>query len=168
MKFKHILAAVVIAAVGVANSYAKTYNLNQPLGYPDFFPIVSDANGINNGAPFGINPDSVAPGSFTDIFNFSLSNQLNVWAEFQAVVAGGFVNPGPVIGPVAMGATSGGLTSYSFNVTGTATTQYGVYTMLLNAAPIPEPEAFAMLLAGLGLVGAIARRRNRAGVALAA
>lgn len=29
------------------------------------------------------------------------------------------------------------------------------------AAPIPEPESYAMLLAGLGLVGFIARRRNR-------
>lgn len=32
----------------------------------------------------------------------------------------------------------------------------------LHAAPIPEPETYAMLLAGLGLIGAIARRRNRA------
>jgi hypothetical protein len=30
----------------------------------------------------------------------------------------------------------------------------------LHAAPIPEPETYAMLLAGLGLIGAIARRRR--------
>ena len=30
------------------------------------------------------------------------------------------------------------------------------------AAPIPEPETYAMLLAGLGMVGVIARRRQRA------
>ena len=29
----------------------------------------------------------------------------------------------------------------------------------LVAAPVPEPESYAMILAGLGLVGAIARRR---------
>jgi hypothetical protein len=29
-------------------------------------------------------------------------------------------------------------------------------------APVPEPETYAMLLAGLGLMGAIARRRNKA------
>jgi hypothetical protein len=30
----------------------------------------------------------------------------------------------------------------------------------LHAAPIPEPETYAMLLAGLGLIGAVARRRR--------
>jgi hypothetical protein len=30
----------------------------------------------------------------------------------------------------------------------------------LTVAAVPEPESYAMLLAGLGLVGAIARRRK--------
>jgi len=29
------------------------------------------------------------------------------------------------------------------------------------AAPVPEPETYAMMLAGLGLMGAIVRRRKR-------
>jgi hypothetical protein len=29
------------------------------------------------------------------------------------------------------------------------------------AAPVPEPETYAMLLAGLGLMGAVARRRSK-------
>jgi hypothetical protein len=33
--------------------------------------------------------------------------------------------------------------------------------MLAFANPVPEPETYAMLLAGLGLMGAIARRRNK-------
>jgi hypothetical protein len=32
----------------------------------------------------------------------------------------------------------------------------------LNVTPVPEPHEWAMLLAGLGMVGAIARRRRRA------
>jgi hypothetical protein len=36
---------------------------------------------------------------------------------------------------------------FAFNITGTAT-------------PVPEPETYAMLLAGLGIVGAVARRRR--------
>lgn len=31
----------------------------------------------------------------------------------------------------------------------------------INVAAVPEPESYAMLLAGLGLIGALARRRNR-------
>lgn len=31
-----------------------------------------------------------------------------------------------------------------------------------NIAPVPEPETYAMLLAGLGLMGAVARRRKQA------
>jgi len=31
-----------------------------------------------------------------------------------------------------------------------------------TVTPVPEPETYAMLLAGLGVMGAIARRRSRA------
>lgn len=41
--------------------------------------------------------------------------------------------------------------------------QVGGFNANELAAPIPEPEAYAMMLAGLGLVGAVVRRRRRAG-----
>jgi hypothetical protein len=33
-------------------------------------------------------------------------------------------------------------------------------SQVITAAPVPEPESYAMLLAGLGLVGWAARRRE--------
>ncbi|RPJ44675.1 MAG: PEP-CTERM sorting domain-containing protein [Betaproteobacteria bacterium] len=33
--------------------------------------------------------------------------------------------------------------------------------MSLNLAPVPEPEIYAMMAAGLGLMGFVARRRQR-------
>lgn len=36
------------------------------------------------------------------------------------------------------------------------------YVLNITAAPVPEPESYAMLLAGLGVIGAIARRRKAA------
>ena len=39
--------------------------------------------------------------------------------------------------------------------------QGGSYQIQMSAAPVPEPESYALLLAGLGLVGAIARRRGK-------
>lgn len=40
--------------------------------------------------------------------------------------------------------------------------QLGIYqhAFLLSVTPVPEPEAYAMMLAGLGLVGVMARRRR--------
>lgn len=35
------------------------------------------------------------------------------------------------------------------------------FTTYAVAAPVPEPETYAMLLAGLGIIGAVARRRTR-------
>jgi hypothetical protein len=36
-------------------------------------------------------------------------------------------------------------------------------TAFTVTAPVPEPETYAMLLAGLGVVSAVARRRKRVG-----
>ena len=36
----------------------------------------------------------------------------------------------------------------------------GSYLGFLNVAPVPEPETYAMLLAGLGIIGTIVRRRK--------
>ncbi len=40
-------------------------------------------------------------------------------------------------------------------------TSGGVYTWHASALPVPEPETYAMLLAGLGLLGLKARRRGQ-------
>jgi hypothetical protein len=40
------------------------------------------------------------------------------------------------------------------------TGNYGIYTVHGNLAPVPEPESYAMFLAGLGVIGAVARRRQ--------
>ena len=37
----------------------------------------------------------------------------------------------------------------------------GSYTIYGNLAPVPEPETYAMFLAGLGIIGAVAGRRRK-------
>ena len=64
-----------------------------------------------------------------------------------------------VAGPLAAG-------NYYLSVVGaTAGSAGGIYTGSITAnpplAPVPEPESYAMLLAGLGVMGAIAIRRNK-------
>ena len=91
----------------------------------------------------------------------------------------GFVNGGTVqlfaTGLGGSGATGGGklvsmsdASGYNGTFTGTATTLASAATntafrgvAYITAAPVPEPETYAMLLAGLGLLGFAARRRAR-------
>lgn len=51
--------------------------------------------------------------------------------------------------------------SYVLEVRGNITGTYGgSYAGVLNLAPVPEPGAIGMMLAGLGLLGFVARRRQ--------
>jgi len=63
-----------------------------------------------------------------------------------------------------------GATPYTVTITGTTKAQApGVFGLasinVINGtvAAVPEPETYAMLLAGLGVLGAIARRRKQKG-----
>ena len=51
--------------------------------------------------------------------------------------------------------------SYFYRVTGDATgTVGGAYTLSSALSPTPEPGTFALLLAGLGVIGLLGRRRS--------
>jgi len=55
--------------------------------------------------------------------------------------------------------------SYFYTVTGVASggdplQNAGIYSIASTVVPVPEPESYALLLAGLGLVGFVAGRRR--------
>jgi hypothetical protein len=54
---------------------------------------------------------------------------------------------------------------YYLSVSGLADGSSGGQYMLSITAAVPEPETYALLLAGLALVGFVARRRNELAVA---
>jgi hypothetical protein len=49
---------------------------------------------------------------------------------------------------------------YTVHVTGVTNLKNAAYLGTVSASPAPEPETYAMLLAGLGVVGFLARRRR--------
>ena len=51
---------------------------------------------------------------------------------------------------------------YSVNNSAYFESYDGSATLTQSIVAVPEPETYAMLLAGLGLVGAVARRRRQA------
>ena len=53
--------------------------------------------------------------------------------------------------------------NYYFTVAGNATGLFGgQYVFAASTLPVPEPESYAMLLVGLGLLSVVARRRGKA------
>jgi hypothetical protein len=107
--------------------------------------------------------------------SFSLLDQTAGTSLFsQAFGFPGYAGPNPVWGDnIASVSFSGLLESdhlYKLTLRGDADDQYdggwrmslGVNGLHAIAAPVPEPEAWAMMLAGLVAVGSLARRRSLA------
>jgi len=89
------------------------------------------------------------------IWNFAGASSVSVGATFggQVLVANGsFSN-------INGANVEGGVFAKSLNQYGEIHLQS--FTGNIPAAPVPEPETYAMLLAGLGLMGAVARRRKQ-------
>ncbi len=130
------------------------------------------------------NAFSHMPGSFTDYVNFNIASlpsdlgasavPLNlVFMGIQYVVNDltgylydGQNGTGSQLGSMAATNTTYTFSNlavgdYSFKFTGSAGPNGGGYMVGLSVAPVPEPSEWAMMLAGLGLVGAVAARRRR-------
>lgn len=140
------------------------------------------------GTPLSFNSGVVPVGPFNDIFTFSMpANGGSGYSVINFPVPGFFntvlstasliSNPDGILfnsddtlltsavssgNSVAMtwGPTSGG--NYYLNVTGISNGEFGgLYNGAISVTAVPEPESYAMLLAGLGVMGAIAVRRNK-------
>jgi hypothetical protein len=74
---------------------------------------------------------------------------LNSGDPLYNFISADFVSPLSLTASLAAG-------SYQFDIKSST----GVFTGALSVAAVPEPETYAMLLAGLGLIGFSARRRQ--------
>lgn len=95
---------------------------------------------------------SVAQGAITDFAGtlYDINTNVNYGALTNTV--GGSNQNLSWSGALATG-------SYRVDITGTTAIDRTQYISTVAALPVPEPETYAMMLAGLALVGAVARRR---------
>lgn len=119
----------------------------------DNYAMTSFAGAFGSSGAFFSSPSSVSGDDFFIWGNGGGTEQVGVPVGY---ISGSAISSGMVFA----GATISGFTmipgTYLYNIPND--------TITLNIVAIPEPETYAMLLAGLGLLGFIARRRKESAV----
>lgn len=156
MSFKQFGAAVLGAvAMAAANATPITFPTSGDPTFGSFAGTASDSFtfsvGIGNVLEFGL---TTSGGLNIDSLVAVGPTALNFTHVLDTPIFDSFSLAGPV--PLLAGL-------YTITVTTTGNGFYSGGLNLLNppvAAPVPEPETYAMLLAGLGAIGFMARRRQ--------
>lgn len=163
---------------GLALALAASTWVAQAATYPFSMPLSPQL-------PFQASVPVTGAGPFTDLWTFTaptgsawvtgsaISVDISPWYNIDDMlielykgsagagtwVATGGGNPGSTLQDVLVVAND----DYYFQVTGTVTdAPNGYYSFLAIAAPVPEPETYAMWLAGLAVIGFVAARRRAA------
>lgn len=182
MNCKPLTLSLSVAFAAMSGpALAATYglgDLNTPLNTST---PVAGANSVSPGTfmdllAFSLSTESVVGITIKDLPNFSLPTFSVVLDIFSLsgslydgannVVAGlSFSSSGMVGSPLSVDQLTLDTTlaagAYTLKLKGNSWGQAGgLYSYALVAQPVPEPEAWAMMLAGLGLVGFALRRRN--------
>jgi hypothetical protein len=168
MQLKALAAALALTAMA-ATASAANYNVGNLSSIPSFSEgssTFAPGEAIADNWFFSIGPlpadfsgmvSSVYTKStgFIDDFVVSLTGPGGYMASWEAFSSGGALGF-----QWAAGADTLLAGDYTLSVTGTAR-GYTTYSVDFTAAPIPEPETYALMLAGLGAVGYVARRRRK-------
>lgn len=165
MKLKSVVATAVLAAASFSAS-ATVHNLGvlDPSGF-DSFTSSSEKFGagvaINDTWTFELLAPSSTSFAAIQTFAVTAGQILNFSAvlngsSFGSPTAGAGSQTLSWTGPLAAGI-------YSVNITGTSGLANSTYGATVSAipTPVPEPETYAMMLGGLALLGAVARRKAK-------
>jgi hypothetical protein len=125
------------------------------------------------GGPLGTLGTSFVGGNvsgtpWTDGYSFSLASAGDLWG--QTVATSGITSYAVTLYDSTLSVIGSDSTAASFSFTGLSAGSYfltyvgvgtGSYGGTLEVTAVPEPETYALMLAGLGVVGFMAARRSR-------
>jgi len=162
MKIKSLIAATVLSLAASASFAATTVNLTQDAvntnKYTGGFTVTHTGAFTDTFTFSPTLPSSVVSASLISI---GFSNADNI--DFTSVTLNGYALK------IVNGIVDTAITSSQLNLTGPLTLSVSglsgtgaSYSGTINVTAVPEPETFAMLGAGLALVGFAARRRKAA------
>jgi hypothetical protein len=137
---------------------------------------INQSSSFGDFAVFTVPSSSTTNGTATPITQVISASVFNYFSAFSASLYSGVISPfGTAAGATLLntfvstataGSFSASLSSgnYFVVVNGVAN-EFGSsnpkYNLTLNAVPVPEVETYALMLAGLGVLSFLAKRRNR-------
>jgi hypothetical protein len=138
-------------------------DINQSASFGDFAVFTVPSGATTNGTATPIT-QIISASVFNYFSAFTATLYKGVISPFGTAAGATFVNQ--FVSTATAGSFSASLTSgnYFVVVNGVAN-EFGSsnpkYNLTLNAVPVPEVETYALMLAGLGVLSFLAKRRNR-------
>ena len=170
MKLKRTALAAALTLGLVAGANATTYNygtLTAPNLYYGSHIINGTGVSFTDYYTFNINTPLTSGGAVNNVAQYTFYDITNLGVKLYA----GLVGSGTLVYDLATnpnstpnymtGSGTYAVGDYYYEVKGLTTGSVGGnYTFTANTLPVPEPETYAMLMVGLGLIGTIVRRRR--------
>ncbi|HET9644830.1 MAG TPA: FxDxF family PEP-CTERM protein [Burkholderiaceae bacterium] len=171
MRMKLLVAAAAsAAAINAGAATTVDWGVHDPL---ELAAILADPGAISDTINFSISSTPNLPNTIT--YTAVANNLTSVLGVSNGMVELFRDNPGTTadssLGSFSFDGTTGS-TSHSFlslvpgadyyyRITGTATGSHGgFYTLTSTVTPVPEPESYALMLAGLAVGASLYRRRK--------